>query len=126
MSEELDGKGRSGAERGPDVAEDRPRRRSRIGRWLWPALAILLVVDLCRAPERQWSALALLAGIDLYQATLSQPLGSGGVRCRFEPTCSRYAEAVIRDKGALFGGIAALRRLVRCGPWTPPNTVDPP
>ena len=87
------------------------------------ALLLLLALDLARAPEKQLSARALLAGIDLYQATLS---GRLGVRCRFEPSCSHYAEAVIRRDGALIGTLRAVHRLGRCGPWTPAGTYDPP
>lgn len=65
------------------------------------------------------------AGIDVYQARLSGLLPSG-IRCRFEPTCSRYAEAAIARDGALRGGARAAWRIARCGPWTPQGTVDPP
>ena len=87
------------------------------------ALLLLLALDLARAPEKQLSARALLAGIGLYQVTLS---GRLGVRCRFEPSCSHYAEAVIRRDGALIGTLRAVHRLGRCGPWTPAGTYDPP
>ena len=36
--------------------------------------------------------------------------------CRFEPTCSRYAEDALRRFGARRGGWLALKRLVRCRP----------
>ena len=96
-------------------------------RWLGAglALAILLGLDLCRAPERQLAARWLLAGIDLYQATLSPLLPHVGARCRFVPTCSRYAEAAIRRHGALVGSAMAAWRVVRCGPWTEMGTADP-
>jgi putative membrane protein insertion efficiency factor len=90
------------------------------------AFALLLAVDLAQAPERQLSARLLLGGIHLYQQSLSPLMPALGVRCRFTPTCSRYAEAVIRRDGALAGSGKALRRLARCGPWTPAGTVDPP
>jgi len=90
------------------------------------ALALLLALDLARPPARQLSARALVTGIDLYQATLSPRLPALGVRCRFEPTCSRYAEAVIREDGALIGTLRAVHRVGRCGPWTPAGTHDPP
>lgn len=89
-------------------------------------LAGALSFDLARPPQRQLSARGLLAGIDLYQATLSPVLGGVGVHCRFEPSCSHYAEAVIRRDGALRGTVEALWRIARCGPWTPAGTVDPP
>lgn len=86
----------------------------------------LLAVDLARPPREQASAALLLAGIDAYQRTLSPAGAAAGVRCRFTPTCSRYAEAVIRRDGALVGSLRAAWRLARCGPWTPAGTVDPP
>lgn len=90
------------------------------------ALVLLLALDLRRPPAAQASARAMLAGIDLYQGTLSRVWPRLGARCRFEPTCSRYAEASIRAHGALGGSARAVRRLLRCGPWTPAGTVDPP
>lgn len=90
------------------------------------AIALLLALDVARAPERQLSARALLGAIDLYQATLSPLMPAIGARCRFTPTCSHYAEAVIRQDGALIGTLRTLHRLSRCGPWTPAGTHDPP
>lgn len=37
-------------------------------------------------------------------------------RCRFEPSCSRYAEACFSRYGLLRGGLLAVRRIRRCGP----------
>lgn len=88
--------------------------------------ALLLTLDLTRAPARQWSARAVLASIDLYQATLSPRMSTFGVHCRFTPTCSHYGEAAIRRDGAFVGGLRAAWRILRCGPWTPANTQDPP
>lgn len=68
----------------------------------------------------------MLAAIDLYQATLSTRLPVTGVSCRYEPTCSRYAEAVIARDGALVGGLRSVGRILRCGPWTEKGTVDEP
>ena len=68
----------------------------------------------------------VIAGIHGYQRTLS-PLGAQlGMHCRFTPSCSRYAEAVIARDGVVKGGWAALRRIARCGPWTAEGTVDEP
>lgn len=88
--------------------------------------ALLLALDLSRPPADQLTARALLGAIHLYQATLSPRLPALGVSCRFQPTCSRYAEAAIREDGALIGTLRALHRIGRCGPWTPPGTHDPP
>lgn len=102
-----------------------PRRR----RALLAAAVLLLALvglDLARAPERQVSARFLLGAIHLYQATLSPRMPALGVRCRFTPTCSRYAEGAIRKHGALVGSLYAAARIARCGPWTPQGTYDPP
>jgi len=82
--------------------------------------------DLSRAPDRQWSARAEIGMIHAYRAAVSPWLARSGVRCRFTPTCSHYAEAVIRRDGALVGTARALWRVARCGPWTPAGTADPP
>lgn len=103
-------------------------RSPRARRWLVAGaiLLVLLAADLMRAPQNQLSARVLLAGIDLYQATASRAMPSLGVHCRFHPTCSRYTEAAIRQDGALVGSLRGAWRIARCGPWTPPGTVDPP
>ena len=69
---------------------------------------------------------AALAAIHGYQHSLSPLLGRAGLRCRFTPTCSRYAEVVIARDGVLRGGWKAATRIARCGPWTTPGTVDEP
>jgi putative membrane protein insertion efficiency factor len=89
-------------------------------------LAAALCVDLTRPPSRQASARVLLAGIHLYQATLSPRMPALGVRCRFRPTCSHYAEGAIARYGAVSGSLRAAWRILRCGPWTPAGTYDPP
>jgi putative membrane protein insertion efficiency factor len=67
-----------------------------------------------------------IAGIHVYQHTLSPLAARAGVRCRFTLSCSRYAEAVISRDGVAGGTWKALKRIARCGPWTPPGTVDEP
>jgi putative membrane protein insertion efficiency factor len=108
----------------PDAAAQRRRRR----RLLVVALALTLVfaLDLARPPARQLSARGLIAAIHLYQATLSPRLGAAGVRCRFRPSCSHFAEGAIRKDGALVGSARAAWRILRCGPWSPAGTYDPP
>ena len=59
-------------------------------------------------------ALPLRGLIWLYQKLLSPFLGSN---CRFQPTCSAYAEEALRVHGAFRGGWLALRRITRCHPW---------
>jgi len=98
-------------------------------RWILIACLLTLAVlgaDLARAPERQVAARAAIAGIHVYQATVSRLFAASGVACRFSPTCSHYAEACLRRYGLVRGGGMALTRVLRCGPWTPLGTVDPP
>ena len=103
------------------------RRRSR--RPLLATLAVaavLLSADLARPPQDQLTARAALAALAVYQATLSPLFGKIGVQCRFRPTCSHYAVGAVREDGALVGSLRAAGRVMRCGPWTPAGTVDPP
>lgn len=58
--------------------------------------------------------LLLLGGIRLYQGLVAPFLPPA---CRFEPSCSRYAEQAIRRHGAVRGSWLALRRLGRCHPF---------
>jgi putative membrane protein insertion efficiency factor len=64
-------------------------------------------------------AIRVLGG--LYRYVL-RPLWPGGApatrHCRYEPTCSRYAEEALRVHGPLRGGWLAVRRLSRCHPWS--------
>lgn len=59
---------------------------------------------------------AALALIRLYQLLISPLLGP---RCRFYPSCSRYATEAIGRFGVLRGGWLSLRRLCRCHPLHP-------
>jgi putative membrane protein insertion efficiency factor len=101
------------------------RRRRRI--WIVAGVLVALcALDVARPPRDQLLARALLGAIHLYQATLSPRMPALGVRCRFTPTCSHYGEGAIRKYGALVGSFKTAWRVLRCGPWTPAGTVDPP
>jgi uncharacterized protein len=68
-------------------------------------------------------AIAAIHGYRRAASPLAQRIGA---RCRFTPTCSRYAEAVIARDGVVRGGWRAAKRIARCGPWTPAVTHDEP
>ncbi len=44
--------------------------------------------------------------------------------CKFYPSCSRYAYEAIETHGARRGSWLALRRLLRCRPFSP-GGIDP-
>lgn len=89
-------------------------------------LAVLVTFDVTRPPDRQWGAALAAGGIRVYQLTLSRVYASLGVTCRFTPSCSHYGITVLREHGLVRGAWLAAGRVLRCGPWTPAGTVDPP
>jgi putative membrane protein insertion efficiency factor len=89
-------------------------------------LVVAVAVDLMMPPRLQLSQRVLVAGLRLHRVTLARWLTTSGLECRFEPTCSRYAETCLRELGTLRASWWIGRRLLRCGPWTPAGTSDPP
>jgi putative membrane protein insertion efficiency factor len=65
---------------------------------------------LAGAPAR----VVLVALIRLYRLALSGVLGG---QCRFHPSCSVYAEEVVRTRGALRGSMLTMWRVLRCNPF---------
>jgi hypothetical protein len=57
--------------------------------------------------------MVVVSPIVLYQRFVSPALPR---RCKYEPTCSRYALAAIREYGILKGLVLAGWRLLRCNP----------
>ena len=64
----------------------------------------------------------LLWLIRFYQQSISPYFPA---RCRFRPTCSEYAFQAISKCGAWKGGLLALRRLLRCHPFSHRDIYDP-
>jgi len=56
-----------------------------------------------------------LAPIVFYQRVISPALPR---RCKYEPTCSRYAAQALREFGILRGLVLAGWRLLRCNPFS--------
>jgi putative membrane protein insertion efficiency factor len=65
----------------------------------------------------------LLVSIRIYQWLVSPLLGNC---CRFEPSCSRYAQICIERQGPVRGSWLALLRLLRCNPFCPGGHDPPP
>ena len=63
-----------------------------------------------------------LFALRFYKAYLSM-LFAGS--CRFEPTCSRYAYEAIERFGVSRGSRLALKRLLRCHPFSRKFGLDP-
>jgi putative membrane protein insertion efficiency factor len=53
--------------------------------------------------------------VKLYRLTLSPVLGTN---CRHYPTCSAYAIEAVLAHGVRRGGWLALKRILRCNPWS--------
>lgn len=80
------------------------------------------------APAR-WLARPLLGIVWIYRNAVSPMFGAS---CRFQPTCSAYADEALRQHGAFRGGWLMLRRIARCHPWggsgydpVPPGDGEP-
>jgi putative membrane protein insertion efficiency factor len=58
---------------------------------------------------------AALLAIRGYQILVSPLLGE---RCKYYPSCSRYAADAIRELGVVRGSTLAAWRLLRCNPWS--------
>ncbi|HET7292612.1 MAG TPA: membrane protein insertion efficiency factor YidD [Vicinamibacteria bacterium] len=63
-------------------------------------------------------ARALVLAIEGYRLMLSPLIGG---LCRFEPSCSRYAQQALLRHGARRGLWLAARRLLRCHPFSAPG-----
>jgi uncharacterized protein len=61
----------------------------------------------------KWLLIGLVRG---YQLVVSPYLGP---TCRYYPSCSAYAVEALRVHGAIKGSWLAVRRLLRCHPWSP-------
>ena len=64
----------------------------------------------------------LLSLIRVYQRYVSPAFPA---RCRYTPTCSAYAFEAISKYGAWKGGYLALRRFLRCHPFSKADHYDP-
>ena len=64
------------------------------------------------------TAVAMLL-VRVYRAVVSPlvPQTIGG-RCKYHPSCSRYALDALREFGFVRGSLLAAWRLLRCNPWS--------
>jgi putative membrane protein insertion efficiency factor len=85
-----------------------------------------VVCLLVAGPAAKHAQVLAIGSIHLYQRTLAPAAARIGLRCRFTPTCSRYAETVVTRDGVVRGGFKAVKRIARCGPWTLDGSRDEP
>jgi len=57
----------------------------------------------------------LVCMIDFYQRQISPIFPP---TCRFRPTCSQYAKEAIEIHGVIYGVYLAIRRILRCHPFS--------
>lgn len=59
---------------------------------------------------------ATLGAIGFYHAHGSRLAHRLGAECRFQPTCSRYAELAVQKYGVTHGLMKTSMRIARCNP----------
>jgi hypothetical protein len=71
-------------------------------------------------PERPPTPVRLLRAAVVFPVLVYQRYVSPAYprRCRYEPTCSRYAVEAVTTFGVLRGTVLAVWRLLRCNPWS--------
>lgn len=65
----------------------------------------------------------MMGCIRVYQRTLSFDHGPLKIfypqgYCKFHPTCSEYAYQAFQKHGFWMGGLLAVKRILRCHPWS--------
>jgi putative membrane protein insertion efficiency factor len=68
-----------------------------------------------RPAVTRWTRTLALAPLRAYSRVISPALPR---RCKYEPTCSRYAIEAIGEYGVLKGVVLAVWRLLRCNPFS--------
>jgi uncharacterized protein len=84
----------------------------------------LIALDASRAPQKQVTARLYLSAVRFYQRDL-QPLTASIIRCRYNPTCSRYSVQAVQRFGIAKGLVLTIKRIVSCNGSVPMGTNDP-
>jgi putative membrane protein insertion efficiency factor len=91
----------------------------RRGRWRSPraaAIGLTLLLVLWGSLQTAAAERATLGAIGLYRAHGSSLARRLGAQCRFQPTCSRYAELAVEKYGVVHGLAKTSWRVARCNP----------
>ncbi len=74
---------------------------------------------------------SILLLIKIYQSLFSLDHGLLGMLfpntryCKFTPTCSEYGYEAVEKYGVIKGSGLAIKRVLRCNPWTKDMGSDP-
>ena len=61
----------------------------------------------------------LIKIIDFYKKHISTYLSQTfNIHCKYHPTCSEYAKQAIQKYGALKGSFLAIKRILKCNPFS--------
>ena len=93
------------------------RREWKVFLWSSLALTVYLTAESFLPAPTQPTARLGVAMIHGYQSIGSPLMKSSGVQCRYEPSCSHYAEDAIAYYGTIGGVLRTCGRLWRCSPW---------
>jgi len=99
-------------------------KRSRLLFGIAALMVLLVALDATRAPQRQVTARLYLAAVRFYQRDL-QPLTASFIRCRYNPTCSRYSIQAVQRFGIAKGLGLTIKRIASCNGSVPMGTNDP-
>ena len=56
--------------------------------------------------------------INFYQKHICYWLEEKGIRCKYYPTCSEYAKQAIEKYGICRGSFLAIKRILKCNPFS--------
>ena len=88
-------------------------------------VALLLIVDTLRSPEKQATASIYIGSVHLYQS-YGRPMLEGVVACRYRPTCSDYSIEAVERFGIARGLYLTVIRVYSCDESVPMGTVNEP
>ena len=76
------------------------------------------------SPDRPGFAARVLLGLLWFYRNAISPWMAP--RCRYYPSCSTYAVQAVQTHGAVRGSWLAVKRLLRCNPWSLGGVDDVP
>jgi len=80
--------------------------------------ALVGVIVFCASLQTTAAERFTLGAIGFYRAHGSAFMRHFGAECRFQPTCSRYAELAVQKYGVTRGLLKTTARIARCNPLT--------